>query len=171
MATGGRDRAEAPPLTLKEWLSQPLKPLHVRRSQRALSNLLAPISPLAISFIWAYLHGLCKLECPLYRTGLTQWLISFIYNNCYYRFRCLLFFFNTRHMRQDYCSWFVCLSVTTLAATYLICESNLRCCKVPYGVPNSWFVWISPKTLCSPVLASFADFKLLDFARASDSIA
>ena len=32
-------------------------------------------------------------------------------------------------------------------------------------------MWISPKTLCSPVLASFADSKLLDFARASDSMA
>ena len=63
----------------------------------------------------------------------------------------------------------VCLSVTTLAATYLVFESNLRCCKVPYGVPNSRFVWISPKTLCSPVLASFTDSKLLDFARVSDS--
>ena len=31
-------------------------------------------------------------------------------------------------------------------------------------------MWISPKTLCSPVLASFADSKLLDFARASDSM-
>ena len=29
---------------------------------------------------------------------------------------------------------------------------------------------ISPKTLRSPVLASFADSKLLDFSRASDSI-
>ena len=27
-------------------------------------------------------------------------------------------------------------------------------------------MWISPKTLCSPVLASFADSKLLDFAQA-----
>ena len=27
------------------------------------------------------------------------------------------------------------------------------------------FVWISPKTLCSPVLASFADSKLLDVSR------
>ena len=73
-------------------------------------------------------------------------------------------------MREGYGSWFVCLSVTMLAATYLVCESNLRCCKVPYGVPNSWFVWNSPKTLCSPVLASFADSKLLDFARAGDSM-
>ena len=31
-------------------------------------------------------------------------------------------------------------------------------------------MWISPKTLCLPVLASFADSKLLDFARASDSM-
>ena len=30
-----------------------------------------------------------------------------------------------------------CLSVTALAATYLVCESNLQSCKVPYGVPNS----------------------------------
>ena len=29
---------------------------------------------------------------------------------------------------------------------------------------------ISPKTLCWPVLASFADSKLLDFARTSDSM-
>ena len=31
----------------------------------------------------------------------------------------------------------VCLSVTTLAATYLVYESKLLCCKVPYGVPNA----------------------------------
>ena len=31
-------------------------------------------------------------------------------------------------------------------------------------------MWISPKTFCSPALASFADSKLLDFAQASDSI-
>ena len=31
-------------------------------------------------------------------------------------------------------------------------------------------VWISPKMLCLPVLTSFADSKLLDFARASDSM-
>ena len=62
------------------------------------------------------------------------------------------------------------VSVTELTATYLVCESKIRCQKVPYGVPNAWFVWISPKTLCSPVLASFADSKLLDFSRASDSM-
>ena len=31
-------------------------------------------------------------------------------------------------------------------------------------------MWISLKMLCSPVLASFADSKLLDFAQASDSM-
>ena len=41
---------------------------------------------------------------------------------------------------------------------------------VSYGVSNAWFVWISPKALRSPVLASFADSKLLDLSRASDSI-
>ena len=50
---------------------------------------------------------------------------------------------NLRRMREGYGSWFVCpglsvcLSVITLAATYLVCESNLRCYKVPYGVPNA----------------------------------
>ena len=35
------------------------------------------------------------------------------------------------------------------------------------GVPNSCIVWISPKTLCSPVLAllNFADLSLLTFPR------
>ena len=43
-----------------------------------------------------------------------------------------------RCMREGYGSWFiVCLSVTTLAATYLVYEYNLWCCKVPYGVPNA----------------------------------
>ena len=71
-------------------------------------------------------------------------------------------------MREGYGSHSVCvsvrLSVTTLAATYLVCESKLQCYKVPYGVPNSWFVCISQKMLYSPVLASFADSKLLDFS-------
>ena len=31
----------------------------------------------------------------------------------------------------------VCLSVTTLAATYLVCESNFRCYKVPYDILNA----------------------------------
>ena len=31
-------------------------------------------------------------------------------------------------------------------------------------------MWISLKMLCSPVLASFADSKLLDFAQTSDSM-
>ena len=52
-----------------------------------------------------------------------------------------------------------------LAAIYLVCESKLQCYKVPYGVPNGLFMWISPKTLRSPVLASFADSKLLDLFR------
>ena len=58
----------------------------------------------------------------------------------------------------------VCLSVTTLAATYLVYGSRLLRYKVPYGVPNAWFVWISQKTICSPVLASFADLSFLTFS-------
>ena len=31
----------------------------------------------------------------------------------------------------------VCLSVTKLAATYLVCESKVRRYKDPYGIPNA----------------------------------
>ena len=55
------------------------------------------------------------------------------------------------------------MSVTKLATIYLVCESKLRCYKVPYGIPNACIVWISLKTLCSSVLALSADAKLLDF--------
>ena len=46
----------------------------------------------------------------------------------------------------------------------------MQLCKVPYGIPNACIVWISLKTLCSPILASFADAKLLDFFPASGSM-
>ena len=36
---------------------------------------------------------------------------------------------------------------------------------LPYGVPNACIMWISPKMLCLPILASFADSKLLDFSQ------
>ena len=57
----------------------------------------------------------------------------------------------------------ICVSVTTLTATYLVCESKVQFYKVPYSVPNACIVYISLKMLCSPALASFADPKLLDF--------
>ena len=71
---------------------------------------------------------------------------------------------NPQRMRKSYGSHSacvygegsVCLSVTALAATYPVCKSIVRCYKVPYGVSNLCIVWISLKTLCSPVLASFA---------------
>ena len=57
------------------------------------------------------------------------------------------------------CVW-VCLSVTTLAATYLVFKSQMKCHKVLYGVFNTCtctcIVWILLKTLRSKVLASFA---------------
>ena len=50
-------------------------------------------------------------------------------------------FVNLRHMCEGYGRRSVLvsvyLSVTTLAATYLVYEPNLRCYKVPYGVPNA----------------------------------
>ena len=58
--------------------------------------------------------------------------------------------FNPWRMCEGYGSLSVCLSVTKLAATYLVCKSKLRY-----------------YTVCSPVLASFADGKLLDFSPSS----
>ena len=56
----------------------------------------------------------------------------------------------------------VCLSVNSLTAIYLVFKSKMQCHKVPYGDPNACIVWISPTPLSLPVLASFADSKLLD---------
>ena len=65
----------------------------------------------------------------------------------------------------------VCLHVTKLAAAFLVYESKcgiiiiirfLNCV-----TPNAWIVWI-PR--CLALLGSFADSKLLDFSRASDSL-
>ena len=67
-------------------------------------------------------------------------------------------------MCEGYDNRSVCLSVSVikLAATYLICKSKTQYHKVLYGVPNACIVWILPTLLSSPVLASFADSKLLD---------
>ena len=55
---------------------------------------------------------------------------------------------NPQHMCESYGSHSVCVCVcvcvTTLAATYLIRKSMVRCYKVPYGI---CIVWISLKTL------------------------
>ena len=73
-------------------------------------------------------------------------------------------------MREGYGSHSVCLSVTKLAATYLVCESKVQHYKVPYGIPNACIVWILLKTLFSSVLGSFANAKLLDFSPSDSSI-
>ena len=54
----------------------------------------------------------------------------------------------------------VYLSVTELAATYLVCEYKVQCCKECY---KGMYCLHSSKTLRLPVLASFADSKLLTF--------
>ena len=46
----------------------------------------------------------------------------------------------------------VCVSVTTLAATYLVCKSKLRCYTVSYGVPNVCIVWNPLKTFSFGVI-------------------
>ena len=62
---------------------------------------------------------------------------------------------NPQHMGENYSSHSVCVSVAMLAAAYHICKSKVRCYKVPSGVSNLCIVWISLKTLCSPLLAPF----------------
>ena len=47
----------------------------------------------------------------------------------------------------------VCLSVTTLAAIYLVFKSQMKCHRVLHGVFNRCIVWILLKTLRSKVLA------------------
>ena len=55
----------------------------------------------------------------------------------------------------------MCVSVTALAATYLVYKSQVRCYKVLGGVSNQCVVWILLKTLCSPVLPSFVVCSML----------
>jgi hypothetical protein len=64
------------------------------------------------------------------------------------------FLVNPRHMREGYDSRSMCVSVAELAATYLVCESKLRCCdhEVPHDVPNTCIVDFAENTL----FASFA---------------
>ena len=50
-------------------------------------------------------------------------------------------------MREGYSSRSVCLSVTKIAATYLVCKFKLRYYTIPYGIPNACIVWIPLKTL------------------------
>ena len=47
-----------------------------------------------------------------------------------------IYIINPRCMCRSSRSVSVCLSVTKLAATYLVCESKVQRYKVPYGVPN-----------------------------------
>ena len=47
----------------------------------------------------------------------------------------------------------VCLSVTTLAAAYLVIKSQVKCRRVLYGVFDRCIVWTLLKILRSKVLA------------------
>ena len=55
----------------------------------------------------------------------------------------------------------VCLSVNSVTAPYFVCESQARCYMIPYGVSKPCIVWISLKTLCPPVLATFTQDRYL----------
>ena len=44
---------------------------------------------------------------------------------------------NPRHMRCRVTEAVLCVCVVTkVTATYLVCESKVRCYKIPYGVPK-----------------------------------
>ena len=55
------------------------------------------------------------------------------------------------------------LSVTTLATMYLIYMSKIWCHRIVYGVFKVFVMWLLLKTLCSKVLASFADHDCLSY--------
>ena len=80
-------------------------------------------------------------------------------------FRSCVVIFNLRRMREGYgspsVSEWVSVSAPLLAAIYLVYEYWVQWYKVPYGVLNACIVWISLKTLCSPVMASFAHHRCL----------
>ena len=48
-----------------------------------------------------------------------------------------------------------CLSITMLAALYLVYTSKTRFCRVLYGAFKVFTAWVSLKMLCSKVLVSF----------------
>ena len=54
-------------------------------------------------------------------------------------------------------SLYVCVSVTTKSAAYLIYMSKTRYHRVLYGIFKVFVMWLSLKTLCLKVQASFAD--------------
>ena len=60
----------------------------------------------------------------------------------------LLCLINPRRMREGYGSLCVYLSVTTLAATYLVFTLKIRCHRVLYGIFNVWLL-LKILMLCS----------------------
>ena len=56
-------------------------------------------------------------------------------------------------MREGYSSRFVCVSVTALAATYLVCMSKVRHHRVPCRLLKSCIVRTSLKMFCSGDMA------------------
>ena len=64
-------------------------------------------------------------------------------------------------------SLYVCLSVTTLTATYLVRKAKVRYHMVLYGVLQICNVWLLLKTLLSKVMALFAYYYCLPRSLAS----
>ena len=69
--------------------------------------------------------------------------------------------FNPWHMRKGYSSRSVivsvCVSVTMLTATYLVFSSKFTCHLAFCAAFKVYIMWISAKTLCSKVMATFGD--------------
>ena len=61
----------------------------------------------------------------------------------------------------------VCLSIAAKSAAYLVFTLQTKFYRVLYGVFNVFTVWLSLKTLCSRVLASFAGHRCLPRSLAS----
>ena len=74
---------------------------------------------------------------------------------------------NPRHMhrRVMVVVLSVCLYVTTLAATYLVCKSNLRCCKFLVTFQTHDLCGFRQKRFVRQSWHHFADSKLLDLSR------
>ena len=74
---------------------------------------------------------------------------------------------NPQRMREGYCSCSlcvyvcICVSITKLAVTYLVYTLKTRCHYASHGIFKICIVWILLKTLCSKVLATFANHHCL----------
>ena len=90
----------------------------------------------------SHLYGSCYTDPSKYST----WVLA----------QDTMIIINPRRMHKGYGSRFVCVSVTTLTATYLVYTTKVRQYRVSGRLLKIRIVWTSLKTLCSGDMASFA---------------